>query len=157
MGLASAPILSLAACETLEQIFITAVGTNGSFLPIASTLDSVTSPRFQKLILELRPTARRDPDSVQVELVDKLSQLDGPLSQITRINLEKNREVSLVLLAQDPEFLAQGFIHFQSLGRVWAGEEVCEGEYLWTLAVPKKVRRCRVSILNKLFRRKPLD
>jgi len=155
--IANAPVLSLVACETLEQVFVTVAGANTSFLPIASALDSITSIRFQKLILELRTTARREPDGVQVELVDRLAQLDGPLSQIARAASEKNRDVSLMLLAQDPEFLAQGFTHFGSLGHVWAGEEVGDGEYHWTVAVPKNVRRRHIRILTKLFRQKTLD
>lgn len=157
VGPADAPILSLAACETLEQIFVTVVGTNASFQPVAHTLSSVTSRRFQKFILEFRTTARRDPDSDQVKLIDRLSQLDGPLSQTARVALEEKRKVSLIILAQDPEFLAQGFMDFRSFGCVWAGEEIGGGEYLWSLTTPKKVRRSRVTALNRLFRQKASD
>lgn len=156
--LANAPIISVTNCEVLEQIFVTAARTRVSFEPIASALSSVSSPCFHKLTLELRTAARRDPDHIQVELVDRLSRLDEPLSQIARVALEKNRKISLMLLGEDPEFLAQGFVDFQSLGHVWAGEEVSRGEYSWTLATPKNVKRCRViNTLGKLFRRKTSD
>lgn len=152
--LANAPVLSLTTCEVLEQIFVAAAETSASFLPVASTLSSVTSLCFQKLILELRTTAQREPDCVRVDLVDRLSRIDGPLSLIARIALEGKREVSLVLLGRDPEFLAQGFTNFQSFGRVWAGEEVGKGDYFWMLSTPKDAKRRRVTILDKLFRRK---
>ena len=151
-GLADAPIISLAACEVLEQMFVTVVGTDISFHALAYTLSSVTSSRFQKLILEFRTVAQRGPDHVQVDLVDRLSQLDWPLSQLARAASEKRREVSLTLLGQDPEFLAQGFMDFQSLGCVWAGEEVGKGKYLWTFTAPKNVTRRRVNIFDRLFR-----
>lgn len=156
-NLANVPVLSLTTCEILEQIFVTVVGTNTSFQPIASTLSSVTSLRFQKLIFELRATAQREPDHIQVALVDRLSQLDEPMSRIARLALGKKREVSLTLLGQDPEFLAQGFVDFQSLGCVLAGEEIDEGEYIWTFSAPKNVKRRRICILNRIFKRKALD
>lgn len=158
-GLGDVPSLSLTTCERLEQIFVTVVGANTSFLSIASTLSSVASLRFEKFILELRTaTARRDPDFVQVELADRLSQLDLPLSQIAQVALEKDRKVSLVILGQDPEFLSLGFTGFQSIGCVWAGEEVDTGNYFWTLAAPKNTKRCCIgTLLNKLLRRKNLD
>ena len=158
IGLGDIPVLSLTTCDVLEKIFVTAAETKVSFVPIVSTLSSVTSLRFQRLILELQTgTAERDPDHIQVDLTDRLSHLDEPLSQIARAVRGENREVSLVLLGQDPEFLAQAFVDFQSLGPVWAGEEVREGEYIWTVSAPKNVKRCPVKILDRLFRRKTLD
>ena len=119
----------------------------------------MTSSRFQKLILKLQTAGHRESDAIQIDLVDRISRLDAPLSHLARVALERGREVSLVLLAQEPEFLAQGFVDFHALGYIWAGEEIGGGEYFWTFTAPKKnkTKRCRIRILDKLLKRKNLD
>jgi len=99
-------------------------------------------------------------DATQIDLTDGISYLDAPLSHLARVASEGNRKVSLVLLGQEPEFLAQGLIDFHALGYIWAGEEIGGGEYSWTLTAPKngRVKRCRIRILlDKLLGRNNLD
>jgi hypothetical protein len=154
-GSGGVPSLSLATCEVLEQAFITVVGDT-SFPSIASTISSVNSFHFQKLILELQTTAHRNTDLGQIDLVDGLNLLDAPLTRIARAASEKKREVSLILLGQDPEFLSLGFMDFQLLGSVLAGEKIGEDDYFWSFSAPKSKGR-RINILDRLLRRKNLD
>ena len=148
------PTLSIAECGILEELSVSVPRATTSFHHVPSILASTTSPRFRRLVLELRATARRESDATQLTLADGISQLDGPLSRLAQNATKTDHQVSLVLLGQDPEFLAQGLLDFQELGCVWAGEDVGGGEYLWTFAAPKngKARRYRTGILDKLFR-----
>jgi len=140
-------------CEVLEELFVSVLGTATSLDHVPSLLASITSPCFRKFILELRTPTQRGNDAAQIALADCISQLDGPLSRLAQNAVGIDPRVSLVLLGQDPEFLAQGLFDFQESGYVWAGEDVGGGEYSWTLAAPRnnKARRCRISILDKLF------
>ena len=151
-GSGAVPPLSILDCKVLEDVFVSVLGTTNSFHSIPPLLASITSPHFRKIILKLRTTAGRESDAVQISLADGISQLDGSLSHLARNATRINRRVSLVLLGQEPEFLAQGLFDFQELGYIWAGEEVGGGEYSWTFTTPKKgkTRRC---VLYKLFRR----
>lgn len=150
------PSISLQDCTTLEQICIGGVGPNVSFHRVSSIVSSVASPCFRNLVLKFRTASRRESDAIQIGLTDGVSYLDAPLSHLARAALERNRNVSLVLLGREPEFLAQGLVDFHALGYIWAGEEIGEGEYFWTLTSPKKSKTKRCRILDKLLRRKDL-
>ena len=154
------PSISLQDCPALEQICISNIKHSASFRRISSIVSSVTSSRFQNLVLKLQTTGHRESDAIQIDLADGISHLDAPLSHLARVASEGNRKVSLVLLGQEPEFLAQGLIDFHALGYIWAGEEIGGGEYSWTLTAPKnrKAKRCRIRmILDNLLGRKRLD
>lgn len=152
------PPLSIGGLKVLEDIFISILGVTTSFHHIPPLLASITSPGFQKFILEIRTTAQRESDAIQISLADGISQLDTPLSHLAQNAAVINRRVSLVILGQEPEFLAQGLFDFQELGYIWAGEYVGGDEYSWSVATPRKerVKRCRIGVLDKLFRRKAL-
>jgi hypothetical protein len=120
-------------------------------------MSSVASPCFQRLILKFRSTNHSD--VVQIGLTDGISCLDAPLCHLARAALERNHTISLVLMGQEPEFLAQGLIDFPALGYIWAGDEIGEGEYLWTFTAPKKrkMKRYRIRVLDLLLGRKDLS
>lgn len=147
-------MISLGDCPTIEQICINGIKHNTSFRRIASIVSSVTSPRFQKLILKFHTTSRRESDATLVALTDGVGHLDEPLSRLVRVASGGNRGVSLVLLGQEPEFLAQGLINFHASGYIWAGEEIVQGQYSWTLTTPKKSwKRYWVFVLKKMLGR----
>ena len=153
------PDLSLQDLPALEQLFLSIAAPSAIFHNISALISSATSLRFRNLTLKLRATAQRERDAVQVDLVDKLSCLDAPLSNLARVSLKENHNFSLVLLGQDPEFLAQGLAEFHEVGYIWAGEETGEDGYFWTFTSPKnsRTKKCGISILDRLFRRKNLD
>ena len=153
------PDISLQDLLALEQVFLSVTAQTAPFHRISSLISSATSLRFKRFVLKLRTTARRESDTIQVDLADRLSCLDTPLSNLARVSSKENRAFSLVLLAQDPEFLAQGLADFHEVGYIWAGEETGEGGYFWTFTSPKnnRTKRFRISVLDKLFRRKDLD
>ena len=148
------PELSLRDCTALERVSLSVVGRTASFPCISALILSITSPHFKSLTLKLRTIGRRERDTVQADLVDKIGGLDGPLSRLGRVALARNQKVSLVLLGWEPEFLAQGLVDFQTVGYVWAGDEVGENSYSWTFTSPKDSRTNRycISIPNRLFR-----
>ena len=94
-------------------------------------------------------------DAVHIDLADRISDLDAPLSHLGRVASTRNQNVSLVLLGREPEFLAQGLYDFQEVGCIWAGDEVGENRYSWTFTSPKtsKTKRYRVCILDRLLGR----
>lgn len=153
------PLILLHDCLVLEQICVSDIRSNTSFSRISSILSSVTSSRFRELVLKLQATSHRESDATQIDLVDGISYLDEPLSHLARAASEGNLKVSLVLVGQDPEFLAQGLIDFHKLGYIWAGEEIGGGDHSWTLSAPKKRKGKRfwTFILNTLLGRGNLD
>ena len=86
--------------------------------------------------------------------MDRIGDLDEPLSILGRVASARNQKISLVLLGQEPEFLAQGLVDFQEVGYVWAGDEVGGNSYSWTFTSPRnKMKKCGISISDWLFRR----
>lgn len=150
------PEISLPDCSALEQVFLSVFDSIVSFHRISSLISSIASPHFRILTLKLRSTVEGGRNAIQTALVDNISDLDAPLSNLGRIASPMNRKVSLVLLGQEPEFLAQGLVDFQKVGHVWAGEEVDEKNYFWTFTSPKscKTKRYRICNLGRLLRRK---
>ena len=149
------PELSLQDCTVLEKVLLSVVGPTTSLLHIPALISSITSPRFKSLILKLRTTEQGERDAFQADLVDRISDLDAPLSYLGRVASKRNQKVSLVLLGREPEFLAQGLVDFQEVGCIWAGDEVGENSYSWTFASPKnsRTKRYRICILDRLLRR----
>ena len=150
---AEVPEFSLQDCSVLEQLLLSIAGTTASFTHIASLISSITSAGFRCLTLKLRTTVQREPYTVQTDLADRISNLDIHLSHLGCLALARNHRVSVVLLGQDPEFLAQGLVKFHTVGYIWAGEDFGEG-YLWTFTSPKssKMKRHCICILDRLFR-----
>ena len=106
------PLLSIADCEVLEDLFVSVLRATTPSHCIAPLLASITSPHFQRLILKLRTTAQRESDAVQTSLVDGISQLDRPLYRLAQGATGTNHRVSLMLLGQEPEFLSPGALRF---------------------------------------------
>jgi hypothetical protein len=149
------PELSLRDCLALEDVFLSIIGPAASFSRIASLISSVASPHFRSLVLKLRTTAQRERDIVQIDLADRISSLDVPISRLGRVASAKGHKVSVVLLGQDPEFLAQGLVDFHKVGYIWAGEEVGGNEYFWTFTSPEngRAKKHLFNILGGFFRR----
>ena len=150
------PELSLQDFLMLERVFLSVAAPTISFHRISSLVSSITSTRFKSIVLKLRTTGQRERDAVQANLVDRISCLDAPLSHLACVSSKENHKVSLVLLGQDPEFLAQGLVGFHEVGYIWAGEEISENEYFWTFASPKnaETKRYRICILDRFFRQR---
>jgi len=150
------PDLSLQDFSALEQVSLNVAASTAPFHRVSTLISTATSLHFKSFILKLRATAQRERDVFQVELVDRLSCLDTPLSSLARLSLKENRKFSLVLLGRDPEFLAQGLTEFHEVGYIWAGEDTGEDGYFWTFTSPKnsRVKRSPISILHRLFKRK---
>lgn len=149
------PELSLQDCPAFEQVFLSVIGPTASFHKIATLISSISSTRFRSLVLKLRTTARRESDVVQVDLTDRIGILDVSLSRLGRVASARGHKVSLVLLGQEPEFLAQGLADFHEVGWIWAGEDIGDNNYFWTFTSPEsKMKRRRICILDRLFGRK---
>lgn len=150
------PDLSLKDCTALEHLFLSIIGQTSSFHKISALISSITSNNFRSFTLKLRTTARREHDVVQIDLTDRISSLDIPLSRIGRLVAVRNKKVSLVLLGQEPEFLAQGLTCFDKVGHIWAGEDMGDGNYFWSFTSPNGggvMKRNRIRILDWLFKR----
>ena len=148
------PDLSLKDCTALEHVFLSVKGPTASFPIISSLISSISSNDFKSFTLKLQTTARRERDIVQTDLTDRISSLDTPLSRLGRLVAARNKKVSVVLLGQEPEFLAQGLIDFHEVGHIWAGEDMDEGRYLWSFTSPKRGATKRNPIrMFALFKR----
>lgn len=111
---------------------------------LAEFLDSISSPRFFTLTLDVSARERRCVESggAQNQLFfEEMKALDQPLSRLAARAFERTgRSFTLVLLANNPTAIVGSLTEFQKVGNTWKGERVVGAggrDFYWSFAAGK--------------------
>lgn len=123
------PKLSLSGCAVLENLFISVVGPETKFRRISSTLSSITSPYFRKLILEsnLREFPHIYCGAVRNVVSDSVSRLDYPLAVLAQNAVRGRGRLLFILLTHNALELAQKLTGLNKEGDILTGDKIVGG------------------------------
>jgi hypothetical protein len=125
------PKLSLSDCAVLEHLFISVVGPETKFRRISSTLSSITSSYFRKLILELnlRELPHIHCEAVKNVASDSVSRLDRPLAVLAQNAVRDRGRFLFVLVMYNALEFAQKLTGLNKEGDILAGDKVVGGDH----------------------------
>lgn len=110
---------------------------------LARLLDSISSPRFSLLALDVgnRERRRADRGDTQTKRVFReMRALDRSLHRLANRTLQRTGKIlTLILLANDPAAIAGSFVEFRKVGNIWKGEKLIGSryDYYWTFTAAK--------------------
>ena len=116
-------------------------------------LDSISSPQFSVLILDVsdRETRPAESEGVLMEkLLDEVKMMDSSLCRFATSLLNGiGKRFTLILLGNKPATVARSLTKFREVGNTWEGERVIGGgkcDHYWTF---RPARGCEAEVVDE--------